>query len=512
MAVPNYSWRSSIGRAVLCGCLLLAGCQQPSPQKAQVAVQPKTPVVKNVTSFSEALRCMDDMFLAYGKQNIVITSDGIPDDTGKIKAGTKEMMISAIAKMSAKSGAYRFVDVERHGDTVFYIEDQWVGTSQITIPTYYVRGSITQADQGVMNDKQGAGLALPFLSVGASRDQLVSLVSMDLNLGDTRTRQIMPGYSSTNTIATVRREDSADVQGLIAKASLTFNLSSDTSEGSNQAVRTLVELGVIEVLGKLARVPYWRCLGIDSTNPEMMTQARDWYDQMTEPDRVRQIQAGLQRDGSYSGPIDGRMNPDLLTAVNRYQVANDLIANGRPSFDLYYAMLIKGLVTSGGSDDRGSGRPVPQPPLDRPARLTGGGEAIRLSLLPNAPEYHMGDKLLLTANTAKAVDLYCYYQSADGTVARIFPNRFRPSPSVGAGEKVTIPPGNKFSLVLDRAGAAEAVACVATAKPYGGIRPAALEETDLTPLKEGTLKDILNQHLDIDKFDSTVQVVTIKVK
>ncbi|HZX29734.1 MAG TPA: hypothetical protein VFF03_00140, partial [Rhodocyclaceae bacterium] len=80
------------------------------------AAAPKTPAIKTVTSFTQALRCMDELFLAYGKNGIVITSTGIPDETGKVRTGTKEMLISAVAKMTVKSNAFEFIDFHGAAD------------------------------------------------------------------------------------------------------------------------------------------------------------------------------------------------------------------------------------------------------------------------------------------------------------------------------------------------------------------------------------------------------------
>ena len=90
---------------------LLAACQT-RPETAYDVAHPRTAAVRNIGNFNEALRCMDDMFLAQGKQDIYITTAGIPDATGLIAAGTKEMFITAVSRMSAKSNAFRFVDYD----------------------------------------------------------------------------------------------------------------------------------------------------------------------------------------------------------------------------------------------------------------------------------------------------------------------------------------------------------------------------------------------------------------
>lgn len=104
---------SRLFAALILGIFLaaLVGCGLPPPERTYVVQQPKTAPVRNITSFTPALQCMDDLFQSQGKNNFMITSAGIPDATGQMQAGTKEMLISTIAKMSTKSNAFTFVDL-----------------------------------------------------------------------------------------------------------------------------------------------------------------------------------------------------------------------------------------------------------------------------------------------------------------------------------------------------------------------------------------------------------------
>ena len=79
----------------LAGAFLLAGSQvfaldEATADSARVINNAKAPPIKTVTNFTQALRCMDELFLAFDKRGIVITSGGIPDETGKVRTGTKE--------------------------------------------------------------------------------------------------------------------------------------------------------------------------------------------------------------------------------------------------------------------------------------------------------------------------------------------------------------------------------------------------------------------------------------
>ena len=92
-------------RLLMAGLFALGACQA-NPETAHVAVQPRTAPVRTITSFNEALRCMDDLFLAQGKKDIYVTSAGIPDATGQIAAGTPEDVAPAIVFLASRAAGY----------------------------------------------------------------------------------------------------------------------------------------------------------------------------------------------------------------------------------------------------------------------------------------------------------------------------------------------------------------------------------------------------------------------
>ncbi len=87
-------WRRA--RPLVAAALLVLGACHPRSDTSFDAQATRTAPVRNIGNFSEALRCMDEMFLAHGKRDIYITTAGIPDATGLIAAGTKEMFFSAV--------------------------------------------------------------------------------------------------------------------------------------------------------------------------------------------------------------------------------------------------------------------------------------------------------------------------------------------------------------------------------------------------------------------------------
>lgn len=471
--------------------LALAACQA-NPETVSVASQPKTVPVKNITSFSDALRCMDDLFVLHGKRDIVITSPGLPDATQKISAGTKEMLITAVSRMSVKSNAFRFVDFDTTQADVNVLFQQLGFREGFQFPNYYMRGAVTQLDDSVLSGQEGFSIATPFAELGLSRDQIVSVVTIDMNMVDMVSRQVMPGMSATNSIAVVRSGKGADAGGRIGKAGLAFNVSMNNAEGPSQAVRTLIELSAIEVLGKLTRVPYWKCLQIDQTNPEVMQQAREWYDTMTVDQRDTFVTAGLRGLGYLQA------GAPLNDAVARFQADNDLIATGRHDFDVYYRLLGKGTDTAGAGQGwyqdavAAGGRPAappapPPPPAERMMTMSLGTDR------GPQPTFRLGEVVVAQASLTNAGYLYCFYRDTEGTIVRLHPNRFAPDAYTPAQKMVEMPPrlgaDRPFNLRASKPGSEE-IACFATQDEVGPMLPDWLKGEDLKPIRAESLDAI----------------------
>ena len=195
------------------------------------------------------------------------------------------------------------------------------------------------------------------------------------------------------------------------------------SEGMHQSVRTLLELSTIEALGKLAQVPYWRCLGIEQTNPGAMAEARSWFGSMSRKEQIAFTQRALRGLKLYEGPQDGSFSQELKEAVGAYQASNGLLADGRIDFDLYASLI---------SDDLALGRKpqsmgvtsvadyIQQPPKAQSLQLfvsTAKGQH---------PSYQVGEVLEFYLQSSQDAFTYCYYQDYADNVVRVFPNRSLP--------------------------------------------------------------------------------------
>lgn len=474
---------------------------------AAAAAGPKTPAIKTITSFSQALRCMDELFLQYGKKGIVITSAGIPDETGKARVGSKEMLITALSKMTLKSHAFDFIDFHRADDDLGLLFGA-KGNAQTMMPDYYIRGSVTQMDDNAVRTNKGAGLALPFLDLGVSKDESFDVISMDMSVGEAATRRILPETSTSNTMILTKGGKSGEAGGKVAKMGLSFNLDISKSEGVGAASRTLIELGLIETLGKFTRVPYWRCLDADSTNPAMMAQAQEWFETAKPKDMVLFVQRKLAGMNRYSGPLDGVMNSDLKNAIAEYQAAAGLIADGRINFDLYYSMIddIQNQLAALPATQQANAVPVYVPPAPAQSSVA---FSVRVETDKGPqPVYQIGDALNMNVSVTTPGSVYCYYEDASKNTARIFPNQFYANPRMIPNSAMRLPSGG-FKIKFDRKGT-ERVACLGSDLEV--VVPSSLVGTrDLTPLPVSSLEDVVtrfraaNPALTVAQIEMTVR-------
>ena len=87
----------------------------------------------------------------------------------------------------------------------------------------------------------------------------------------------------------------------------------------------MVDLSSVELFGRLLKLPYWRCLGADASNPDIANEIEDWFIGMERAGELTPyFQSQLRNRGFYDGPADDRVTPALLRAVSAYRAATGM--------------------------------------------------------------------------------------------------------------------------------------------------------------------------------------------
>ena len=501
--------------------LLVTGCATPLSARDDAAFQSQAsisdrPVVRptrSISSFSDSLQCMDHMLRDAQLPTTLITSKQIPDYSGRVSVATKDMVITSLSQMSRLSNAFRFVDYEvdiARQDTVQNLTTILLNNNQMQLqrPALYLSGSIAFVDQNVINNRFDAGLSGPRIDAGYSKSRNATVIGLEMHLGDFRTRTLIPGLDSANEVIVGNGGQGLDLAGRIGTYGVQFNVGRDYTQGTGGAVRTLVELATIELIGKWARIPYWQCLTLEQTHPDFQRQLRDWYD---EGDSVVQhqlvkhslISRGYLPAGAEQWPDN---SPQLRMAVARFQTDQGMVVSGVIDFTTYERALrnFVGLGTDGKLMRVGwatnSATPVaaaapPDAPAQpaTPAALAYGAAAPARTLdmqieniMLERTAFEVGEQIFLSATLSRTSYLSCYLVDARGTVMRLLPNSANPSGWVSANQAVRIPdwmsPNPGFIMDAVAPGT-EGVACFATDEDRQAQLPAALHGPALKPIE-----------------------------
>ncbi|OQX05868.1 MAG: hypothetical protein BWK73_32425 [Thiothrix lacustris] len=260
--------KSAIVLTTAIAITLLGGCasldNKLEREFAKIRKGPAGAPYKSVTNFSEALSCMDNLMLAKGVKTIPVMVEDLDDKTEEVKTGTRDMLISAISRMTTQSRAIKLIAYGKDsGNLVSFMKAANVSDAYKEMPMFDIQGSITQFDKGIATADTSTGVFYRKKGGGgAAHSSSLNVVALDLNVLRASDMSVLPGVTSSNSVAIFQRGDSLDLDASINKFGVYFDLSLNVSEGKAQAVRNLVDLAAIETIGKLVGVPYSTCLGV----------------------------------------------------------------------------------------------------------------------------------------------------------------------------------------------------------------------------------------------------------
>ncbi|MDB5963895.1 MAG: hypothetical protein JWQ72_395 [Polaromonas sp.] len=502
--------------------VLITGCAVPANPRndakfqsyASAADRPVIRPVRSVSSFSHSLMCMDQMFREAQLPTTLISSKWIPDVSTRVPVATKDMIITALSQMSRLSNAFRYVDYEvdiARQDTVQNLTTILLNNNQIQLqrPALYFSGAIAFVDQNVINNRFEIGTSASRLDTGYSVSRNSTIIGLELHIGDFRSRTLIPGLDSANEVIIASGGQGLDLAGRIGNYGVQFNVGRDYAQGAGAAVRTLVELATIELVGKWARVPYWQCLTLEQTHPDFQRQLRDWFDEGSPLAHHKLVQRSLVSQG-YLRAEDMDLEPnsaEFVAALGRFQADTGMVVSGVVDFPSYERALRNFVALDSNGNLAQVGWTPAGGTAGAGARLAraGGAAATPVAVALDAPPqsrkidmqienvlvgrsaFEVGEQVFLSATVSRASYLYCFLHEAGGNVMRLLPNATNPSPLVSANQALRIPdwmsPTPGFIMDSTSPGT-ERVACYATGRDVSASLPQLLQRPALAPLPD----------------------------
>lgn len=476
--------------ALAAATVLTTGCSLEPKRKAIAMTEearkgPQLAPVRNITNFSDGLRCMDKTLGNYGVKDVSVLVEDLLDNTKKVNAGTRDMLISAVSDMTKRSRAVRLVTFSADAQNLvdfFKFANSFEAYSEL--PQYDIRGSVSQLDEIAKNQfEAGATFETGDSGIGGgvAKSAGTTILGLDLSVIYARDYSLVPGVTSRNSVIIIKEGFGVDAEAQLSKFGINFGLTLTKNEGTAQALRTLVELASIELIGKLTKVPYWQCLGAAPDNEAVRSEIEDWYYAMAGSDEmVRYFQTQLGVRGYYVGPVNGQSNEQFRAAVIAYRQALNLPAE--PEIDLAFFRA----YLAADHDQIAIAAPAPQA---APARAI----ALDISTDGGQSAFAPGSTLTLTVQPARDAHVYCYIQDDTKRVQRFFPNRFAQDSYVAAARPLRLPGTDQFQLYASERGERETVACFATEREVSSRLVPDSYGVDFEYLPVGSLDEVRDQ-------------------
>lgn len=326
----------------------LSACDRRPNNLVLIDVQPKALAQRNHTNFYPALQCMDQLFLKSGRSSVLISANQIPDRTRSIYVDTRGMIITALNHMTRRSKAFVFVEqglVGRTSGDTLALEKDSQKNKRPPVPVLYINGAISQVDKAVRSTSVKADISDTYVDdTGISSSNLSvsrshSVVSLDLHLVNFPSRVVVPGSAISNSLAVTSKGFSHGLAGRISQRTLGVSINLNRIESTGQAVRSLIELGLIEMLGNLTGVPFWECLSHFEVNAFNAGQEERKHILLNKKfHRLWVAQEILKNIGYKNVKQTGYLDNITRGALANFQAKQGIIANGVLDFDTYRAL------------------------------------------------------------------------------------------------------------------------------------------------------------------------------
>ena len=295
--------------ALLGGCASMDGAVSDAQKLYAESEQRKLKPAANLNDYSQALRRFGEMLQVYKQGDPVLYVQ-----TRDIRDATNLSHPLAGAEIPGEITEMVRTAINRIGPNVVYVPfypDYLVAQSQlgaqfgVTMPNYLITGALTEFDRALSGAGRANNASVDFgkgrgkTQVGADlkRTAILSSLGLDLNLVNFGTNQMMPQMQAANVIKVwnFSKESNASL-GFYGDA-FGFKLEGKYLQGRHSAIRTLVDLSVLELLGKATNTPYWRCIPGGQPDPVVVANVRSAFVGLPQPMKIAMIQVMLQKYG-----------------------------------------------------------------------------------------------------------------------------------------------------------------------------------------------------------------------
>lgn len=314
---------------------MCSGCIAMQPEKYDFDMPAREPLVK-VTTYSKALQQLGRLSEVHCSEYVRVQCTEISDLTGtsaytsaEIPKSVTEMANSAINTIGGKVSWVPYIPVYlQHQQIVGYPVSQ-----DKLPPDVLLIGGITEFDRGLelfektrnfgteTGEFSNTSKWFPNNTVGLdygngdkwSRAQ----ITIDFNLIDYKSVCGISGMQTTNTVSVYKKVAEEEAGFTLFGPTVGIRGLVKSVQGRHDALRLLIQLGVIQIVGRFMKLPYWTLIEGIEPDPEVVNAVTDEYKKQKKVIRSLMIQKMLILNG-YDVPVTGEIDAKTKLALHKF--------------------------------------------------------------------------------------------------------------------------------------------------------------------------------------------------
>ncbi len=312
--------------------LALSGCANLSPSARELADDyrgsPTAPRAAT-NAYADALARFGRLLEVYTSRPYVIQVSDVADSTGVSAMSGGEIPMNLTAMVQSA--------INRIGERIRLAP---LDTTSIAVATVYgtglpqpdirISGGVTEFDRALGSSASkfdfgttiGRGRNATDLSADYGRNASFSKLTFDVNAIDFRTGMAIPRVQAVTSIRVLNDSQEGSLNIAILGAGLGFERKTRMLQGRHEAVRLVVDMSILQLIGRYLAVPYWRCLPEGVEDEVVLERVRRGYVRLNPTARLKQVQELLMLYGyrvRASGQLDAPTRQALKALQERAQ-------------------------------------------------------------------------------------------------------------------------------------------------------------------------------------------------
>jgi len=310
---------------VIASMIFFSGCiKEP---KFTVQEQNISKPFNNRTYFSDAFKKINNLLIRFNMpvykiqvktiENLSSTKGAMPLDSSSFLKTPIILNMNHI-KLIAYEPIFNKYETKTTG-YIFFPE------MKKNIPQLVINGAVTQFDKGIISVSENRDLDLEFGSGKGRSDgrfdyddsDSFSQIALDLNIFRYMDRSFLSGVATSNKIEIHRKRRKNRFGFFLNGSGIGYSKYATLQQSKDEALRILSEYSLIQLLGRLYDIPYWKC-----TTPNMevdnyvMDNIVSRFVNAKEDLKIKLIENLTRLYGFNNIKIDGKISPQELKALS----------------------------------------------------------------------------------------------------------------------------------------------------------------------------------------------------